>query len=90
MKKGEVYGLSAKGLHILSLMGYIRGVDINDNTRITVDEDDALPCDCHSVNARHTDDCASHYQRMKISGTGGKIVYLSAEEVRGIAETALS
>lgn len=86
MKIGETCRLSTSGMHFLSLMGLKRGVDYDENTKVAVISE-KLPCDCYSVNGRHTDDCASHYQRVKLDNAKGTTAYLSAVEITALAES---
>lgn len=78
MEIGKTYGLSREGLRVLSLMGFIPDVNFTANTQVVV-VSKKQPCNCGSRTSRHTDDCASRYQEVKLPSE--KRVFLSDSDV---------
>lgn len=76
MEIGKSYNLSDQGLNMLALLGH----NLSAATIIVV-VGEKQPCDCGSKIDRHTDNCMSHYQGVKLPS--GNHVFLSDSDVVG-------
>ena len=87
MKIGQTFHLSAKGRDAISLVGFVRGIDFDNDTTVTV-VGSKQKCTCGSVRG-HTEDCTSRWQMMEVSGCDGAMVYLSADQIQDIPGAAI-
>jgi len=87
MKIGQTFHLSAKGRDAITLAGFVRGIDFDNDTKVTV-VGSKQKCSCGSVRG-HTEDCASRYQLMEASDCNGATIYLSADQIQDIPGAAI-